>query len=184
MNVNNYYITPEEYALAEQNGVSRPLLNYRVRQALWDKRVAINTPPKTPQIRDFGQWEAVAKKNGINKKQLINRVNKGWDLERAATEPLTDAAERVQRGVMKRRKYSLEMMVEAENNGVSRETFYRRIERGWTPEKAASTPLIDPHAALERGRKSQRKCGRGFYVDGLHIRFGKPSPKRHGGAQE
>ena len=41
----DYYITPEEYETAERNGISRVLLDKRVRDLLWDKETAINKPP-------------------------------------------------------------------------------------------------------------------------------------------
>lgn len=38
-----YYITPEEYEMAAENGISRSTLNRRVRDLGWEKEIAIIT---------------------------------------------------------------------------------------------------------------------------------------------
>jgi len=40
-----FYITPEEYQIAEQNGISAATLEARVRSLAWKKERAIYTPP-------------------------------------------------------------------------------------------------------------------------------------------
>ena len=39
----DYYITPEEYEIAERNGVCASTLNRRIRDLGWEKDIAITT---------------------------------------------------------------------------------------------------------------------------------------------
>ena len=87
-----FYITPEEYDEASKHGISGPLLEVRVRSLAWRKDRAINTPPHIKHsIKD---WVDLAAENGICYSTLRYRANRlGWDLERAATQPLQDRKE-------------------------------------------------------------------------------------------
>lgn len=81
------YITPDDYKRAEQNGVSAKLLNARIRTQKWDKERAINTPTrKYNTLPD--EIKQLATENGISYKLLMNRISKGWDPKRAATQPI------------------------------------------------------------------------------------------------
>ncbi|WP_144616243.1 hypothetical protein [Bacillus cereus] len=75
-----------------------------------------------------------AKSNGISKKRLQQRVYRyDWDIDRAMTQPI---------GTKKMdfdRKHG-EWMHIAEQNGISRYTFYSRLKRGWSYELAATKP--------------------------------------------
>lgn len=83
----NTYTTPEDYKLAEKNGIKRPTLERRIRTLGWDKQKAITTPPQ--KQTDLSKWREIAKKNGINKGALRKRIMVyGWDPERAVTEPI------------------------------------------------------------------------------------------------
>ena len=44
----DFYITPEEYDIAESNGICRDTLEYRIRKArfLWEREVALTKPPR------------------------------------------------------------------------------------------------------------------------------------------
>ncbi|MDP4159799.1 MAG: hypothetical protein Q8911_08565 [Bacillota bacterium] len=85
----SFYITPQEYQQAQENGVRPRLLDQRVRMLGWKKIRAIQTPPK-PQ-KSVKQWVEVGEQNGIKSATVRNRINKlGWEPERAATEPLRD----------------------------------------------------------------------------------------------
>lgn len=77
---------------------------------------------------------AIAKSNGIHEKLAKFRYEHcAWELERAITQK-----PRVQNNLWP--KYS----EAAEKNGVSRDTFFGRIYRGWTPEEAAGRPPMKP----------------------------------------
>lgn len=81
------YITPEEYAIAERNGISRKRLEARIRVDGWEKERAIYTkirkPKTSKKIRDL------AKENGITYQTLMTRINQlGWNQYDAATVPV------------------------------------------------------------------------------------------------
>ncbi|EJR51722.1 hypothetical protein IIO_06255 [Bacillus cereus VD115] len=75
-----------------------------------------------------------AELNGINRKRLQERVYRyDWDIERATTQPLG------------KKKIELDgkhgdWMYVAEQNGISRFTFYSRLKRGWPHHLAATKP--------------------------------------------
>lgn len=72
-----------------------------------------------------------AEENNIPIPTLRYRLNRGWDEEKACTHPLREKWDR---------QYWLKV---AEENGVTRRMFdYRYYQKGWTPEKAATTPRM------------------------------------------
>ncbi|MBL3848184.1 hypothetical protein IRV19_26990 [Bacillus cereus] len=81
-----------------------------------------------------------AAKNGISKSNVYQRVNGyGWDLERAITVPV-----RKRSGDINAR-----MIVFAEQNGISKPTFFKRIKGGMDIYEAATKPVASR-------RKSQK----------------------------
>ena len=50
INPYDFYITPEEYKIAAQNGINRKTLEDRIRKLGWNKERAINTPTKKKNI--------------------------------------------------------------------------------------------------------------------------------------
>ena len=77
---------------------------------------------------------AIARKNGISKKQLDNRVRYcGWSLERAIFTPIRN----------KRKNTTKEQKEMAERNRLSPFVIWKRIKRqGMTVEQAYNTPLL------------------------------------------
>lgn len=151
-----FYITPEEYEIAEKNGISNKYLEQRIRRLGWHKEQAINTPIYNRKSK--GHWGKVAVSNGIKYNTFVKRVNYyGWSLEKAATEPLVKPT-----GV--KRKYPKELLELAQNNGISYLTFLKRVSKGTSPYEAASTPLISRSEAGKRGKASKlRKYGDRIY---------------------
>lgn len=136
-----FYITPEEYQVAEQNGVSAATLEVRVRSLAWDKVRAITTPPHVKHR--LGDWIKVAEKNGICYRTLVYRANQlGWDLERAATQPLQDRRVQAIYAREKGRVYPKEILELAKQNGINYDTFRGRVKHGWTMEEAAMKPTM------------------------------------------
>lgn len=88
--------------------------------------------------------------NGISKDVLRGRVERGWDRERALTEP-----------VHKRppSPYSKEILELAKSNGISRNTLYQRIvKRKMSPYEAATTPLRELIDHPYRDPKVKEMC--------------------------
>ena len=49
-----FYITPEEYDIAEKNGICRDTLEYRIRKAkFYGREVALTKPPR----KASGEWK-------------------------------------------------------------------------------------------------------------------------------
>lgn len=82
----NYYVTPEEYKIAESNGISRDLVNKRIRNYAWDKKKAITLPP-SPTSK-YGSIKDRLKENGIAESTFYKRIAYGWSIERACTEAI------------------------------------------------------------------------------------------------
>lgn len=151
----DYYITPEEYERAEANGVSYRQLNWRIREAVWEKERAITTPPR--KLTDRGKWRKIAEANGINRSLFYVRViNQGWDEERAATTPLPTAEEKTA-GALKameaQRVYSAEYIAAARANGIPYKTFNWRMHHGWGYERASTQPITSKSDVGRQGKK-------------------------------
>jgi hypothetical protein len=144
MSVYDFYITPEEYEIAEQNGISNTTLNQRVRELGWEKERALTEPPRGQFKRYDKDLLDIAKQNGIPYNTFYHRVNRdGFTPEDAATAPLMETSEVVKRArKARRRKYPLKYINLAKENGISYGTFCKRVRRGWTLEDAATIPLI------------------------------------------
>ncbi|WP_353853094.1 hypothetical protein [Dehalobacter restrictus] len=141
----HFYITPEEYELAAQNGIRPVLLDVRVRSLAWKKGRAITEPPKAKKRIDK-HWVEVANQNGICYSTLRYRVNRlGWNIERAATQPLQDRKAQAKIAYEKSRKYPVEYLRLAAENGIKERTFHRRVEVGWDLNLAATRAPMTGH---------------------------------------
>ena len=144
-----FYITPDEYAAAERNGINSKYLEQRVRRLGWHKDRAINTPVRKSKSKKH--WAEIAETNGINYDTFTKRVNGyGWSLEKAATRPLVKP-----KG--KERKYSKNLLELAEKNRISYLTFLKRVSRGMDQYEAATTPLISRSEAGKKGKVTMDK---------------------------
>lgn len=138
-----FYITPGEYAEAAKLGISSKMLDRRVREQGWSKHRAMTTPPR--QLTDRKQWRAEAEKNGISYDTFMSRVNLGWTMERAASEPLQtseQAKANAARATEAARVIPKEYTDLAAQNGIPYPTFWFRIRKaGWDYTKAATEPV-------------------------------------------
>lgn len=138
-----FYITPEEYALAEKNGIRPVMLDRRVREQGWPKERAMTTPPR--KLTDRSRWWKVAEKNGLNYNTFMNRIKLGWPEEKAATQPLrTEEELKVQalRATDHVRRYPEKYLRLAEENGIPYHTFQHRVKYcKWDMERAATEPI-------------------------------------------
>ena len=147
MKIYDYYITPEEYELAEKNGVTKHTLESRVRYLGWEKERAINTPLKKEKYKELNIWKKKAIENEINVGTFFNRIEKlNWSYEKAATTKED-----------KRRKYPLWIREELKKNGINYYTFLKRIEKGWDLERAYTEKTMTNRECLGLGREKQKK---------------------------
>lgn len=88
-----------------------------------------------------------AKKNGISPQLAYARFyNHGWSIEQTITQVPQPKGE----GIYKPFKE------QCEQNGITRNLFYKRIKKGMTPEEAATRPKIPRGANGGRTRKLRR----------------------------
>ncbi|WP_438435428.1 hypothetical protein [Gorillibacterium sp. sgz500922] len=146
----DYYITPEEYERAASYGVTARRLEVRIREYAWDKEDAITSPPRQNR---YAQWAAAARANGIKYSTFRSRLRYGWDLEKAATEPVIPHDVAARRGSKANQVLSAEMIKQARQNGIYPQLLHWRIKHGWDPERAATEPIM---SGRDRGRRSAR----------------------------
>lgn len=135
-----FYITPEHYSLAEQNGIIPRVVEDRVRNWAWPIEKAISTPVRNR--KSLKEWSEVAKENGIPYPALQKRIQVyGWEPERAATEPLMDKRLHMKNVKKRHRNYPLKYVEQAEKNGICYSTFRSRMMRGWGLERASTVKV-------------------------------------------
>ncbi|MFU1797484.1 hypothetical protein ACM1RC_26700 [Paenibacillus azoreducens] len=154
-----FYITPEEYAEAEKIGINPAMLDRRVREQGWTKHRAMTTPPR--QLTDRRHWKSEAEKNGIGYSAFMSRINRGWDMERAATQPLQNSDEIRQQALKATehvRRYPEEFIRLAQQNGIPYHTFQHRVKYcKWDIERAATEPIWNRQQSGKLGAKRLRE---------------------------
>lgn len=143
MNPYDFYITPEEFTIAAQNGINEVTFYNRIRQLGWNKEKAMTTPPRKRSFHST-RWVKLAEKNGICISTYKYRINQlGWDPERAATQPLQDRTVQAKAAHKASRKYPIELVELAKQNGIPYDVFRKRIAySGWDMMRAATTPVM------------------------------------------
>lgn len=153
-----FYVTPDEYAEAAKLGIKPEMLDRRIRAQGWPKRRAMTTPPRP--TTDRKRWRAQAEKNGIKYEAFMSRINRGWSMERAATEPLQipeQAKAQTARATEAIRIYPKEYVDLAAQNGIAYATFVHRIKYiGWDYDRAATEPLWSRQQSGVLGAKRLR----------------------------
>lgn len=154
----NFYITPEEYKRAAENGISKKRLETRIRDMAWDKEKAITTPVKNKKQYPR-EIKELAEKNGICMRTFKSRVNLlGWDMLKAATTPVMDSRQNIYKAIPKVRKYPKEFIELARENGIPDKCFYNRITKyKWTIERAATTPVMTPQEVGLMTKEKRKK---------------------------
>jgi len=129
------FISDEEYAIAESNGIRRSTLESRIRKLGWSKERAI-----TEQVDKFKKWVSLAEKNGISRASFYMRKNElGWSLEESATVPIMSKEKIIKKMHKCNRKHKKEHVALAKSNGIKYSTFATRVNQlGWNPIKAAT----------------------------------------------
>lgn len=154
-----FYNTPEEYAAAEAIGITPAMLDRRIREQGWPKEKAMTTPPR--KLTDRKQWRTVAEKNGIAYEAFMSRINRGWSMERAATQPLQtpeEAREQALQASEHIRVLPKEYVQLAEQNGIPYFSFHARVRYyGWDLERAATEPLWTREQIVRLGAQRLRE---------------------------
>lgn len=136
-----FYITPEEYKVAEANGIDAHNLERRIRSLGWDKEMSLTKPLEIKTNRR--KWAEVALSNGIKYYTFMSRVNNyGMSEEEAANKPLQDKSECIKRLADNNRKIPKELVQIAESNGIKYHTLRARLKRGMDPHEAATKKLM------------------------------------------
>lgn len=83
-----YYITPEEYALAQSRGIKKNIVYQRFYAYGWTIEDAISKPVKRREsIYPKWVWDTL-NKNKIDKFSFYWRIAAGWELDKAITKPI------------------------------------------------------------------------------------------------
>lgn len=142
-----FYITPEDYKIAEENGISKDTLLSRVRKLGWDVDKAITKPVRVK--RKFTEEEIkTMEENGVNQNIAANRMYWGWTLEEAITKSKKKGRQYV---------YPEWVYKEADKNGISYSALGNRIRRGMSLEEACTRKMITREEALVIARKKYKE---------------------------
>jgi hypothetical protein len=155
------YITPNDYDIAEKNGLSKQLVYQRVYDYSWDVQDAITIPKRIR--KNHGNWVKVALENGLSRSSFYGRLAEGMTAEEAATLPIRPRltmVELVRISSDSRRTYPKEYGILADANKINRQTFRERLKRGWTLEDAATYPVM---------QKGERKAIRDARANGSRL---------------
>ena len=138
-----FYITPEDYKIAEENGISKDTLLSRVRKLGWDVDKAITKPVRVK--RKFTEEEIkTMEENGVNRNIAAGRRYWGWTLEEAITKSKKKGRQYV---------YPEWVYKEADKNGISYSALGNRIRRGMSLEEACTRKMLTREEALVIARK-------------------------------
>ena len=157
----SFYITPEEYQIAESNGISRNTLDIRVRDLLWDKERAITEPTQKKNNGEM-KWADVAESNNIPRQTYYTRRKRGMSKEEAATKPLQNKKKwasimRERKKIKGNMKYPSYVYEKARKNGISHSMLDNRMNSGnFTFEEAYTLPPLSPQECARLAHKSRR----------------------------
>ena len=142
-----FYITPEDFKIAEENGIPEYVVTTRVRKLGWDVDKAITKPVRSK--RKFTKEEIkTMEENGIDQNIAANRMYWGWNLEEAITKPKKRGRQYV---------YPEWVYKEANKNGISYSALGNRIRSGMSLEEACTKKTITKLEALEIARKKLKE---------------------------
>lgn len=98
-----FYITPEDFRIAEENGIPEYVVTTRVRKLGWDIDRAITKPVRGK--RKFTEEEIkIMEENGVDRNTASCRLKWGWTLEEALTKPKKEVDNTyIQNGYIKKR---------------------------------------------------------------------------------
>ena len=142
-----FYITPEDFKIAEENGIPEYVVTSRVRKLGWDVDKAITKPVRVK--RKFTKEEIkTMEENEVDRNTASCRLKWGWTLEEALTKPKKRGRQYV---------YPEWVYKEADKNGISYSALGSRIRRGMSLEEACTKKTITRLEALEIARKKYKE---------------------------
>ena len=100
------YITPDDYEVAKQNGISESTLYARVYNYFWDIERAITEPVNKPNKYGWKEWKETALSNGVKYDTFKHRVRNGLSQRIAATEPPMSKQDVIERFIEGTRLYN------------------------------------------------------------------------------
>jgi hypothetical protein len=137
------YLSPEDFEIAQQNGISEERAKARFYRLGWIKQRAITEPVYQPKH----MWAKYKDVSVVSQNAFYQRIQKGMTPEAAALTPKTPNGGRMGQ----KPKITQELVELAEKNGIKRTTFeYRMYQYRWSPEEAATIPI-----GKRRGRRKK-----------------------------
>lgn len=154
----HWYMTDEDLATAEANGINAKTLWYRKEQLGWERERAITEPPQARIFTD--EIIQLAKENGIQYQTLRTRYKRGEDPVSAATRPPMGKKEKYALSQKSREKIPPEIRELAERNGIKYNTLYHRIMRQERDPVEAATTTAMTLEEVGQYAAQKRKQGR------------------------
>ena len=142
-----FYITPEDFKIAEENGIPEYVVTTRVRKLGWDVDKAITKPVRAKRKFTEEQIKTM-EENGVDRNTVSCRLKWGWTLEEALTKPKKRGRQYV---------YPEWIYKEANKNGISYSALGNRIRSGMSLEEACTKKTITKLEALEIARKKYKE---------------------------
>jgi hypothetical protein len=116
-----YYLTEEDYATAEKNGINRKIAYQRYYLQGWKVEKTITHPVKKIR-RLYPKYQRTCERNGVSVSTFYKRLREGMEPEAAATLPT------IARGTYPRNsKITAEEYTIAESNGIQQRTVQARV---------------------------------------------------------
>ena len=142
-----FYITPEDFEKAKENGIPKDTVLTRVRMLGWDVDRAITKPPR--KIRKFTKEEIkIMEENGIDRNTVSCRLNYGWTLEEAISRPKKPGRQYI---------YPEWVYEEANKNGIAYSTVNSRIKDGWDMKRACTERVKTRQESAKIARKKLKE---------------------------
>ena len=128
------YLTPEDFATAEKNGISEERAKARFYKMGWSKQRAITQKLKKPQH----DWNKYHHQSLVTAQTFYQRIKKGMTPEEAALTPPLPKGCRFGKTI----KITQEHMEQAVKNGIKVSTLYARVYNyDWDVERAVTEPI-------------------------------------------
>jgi len=140
-----WYATPEQYDLALSNGISKHVLDNRIREYGWDIVRAYTEPLQRQKLKNIltDEIKETLKINNIKINTFQMRVfTLKWSIEKAMNTPTLSSKDSINLAVKSIRRISKEQYEVAESNNIKVTTLRSRVNRGWSPEKACTIPTM------------------------------------------